>query len=119
MWLVSLQSLPAVSTVSVYSSLIMSVSPYRTKWAKVDNRIVYISLKVLSSWRLDKVYLVVDSDVFLMYVQFMSLLDHSVMHWLNFGLKHKFLDTTTGCSLAGQTLTCGESLVKFPSSTRV
>ena len=31
----------------------------------------------------DRAYLVVDSCVLFMYVQFPSLFDHSVMHWLN------------------------------------
>ena len=76
----------------------MSVSHYRTKWAKVDNLgVVYKSLKVLSSWRLDRVYL---EPCFFMYVQFMSTFDHSVMHWLNSGLKHVFWDITTGCTVS-------------------
>ena len=38
----------------------------------------------------DRVYLVVDSCVLFMYVQFLSSFDHSVMHWLNSGLNQKF-----------------------------
>ena len=43
----------------------------------------------------DRVYLVVDCSVLFMHVQFLSSFDHSVMHWLNFGLNQKFWITTT------------------------
>ena len=42
-----------------------------------------------------RIYLVVDSCVLFMYVQFPSLFDHSVMHWLNSGLNQKFWLATT------------------------
>ena len=43
----------------------------------------------------DRVYLVVDSCVLFMYVEFPSSFDHSVMHWLNSGLNQKFWLATT------------------------
>ena len=43
----------------------------------------------------DRVYLVVDSCVSFMYVQFLSSFDHSVMHWLNSGLNQNFWLATT------------------------
>ena len=44
---------------------------------------------------LDSIYLVVDSSVLFMYVQFLSSFCHSVMHWLKSGLNRKFWVTTT------------------------
>ena len=37
--------------------------------------------------------------MFFMHVQFMLSFDHSVMDWLNSGLKRTFWDTTTGCTV--------------------
>ena len=43
----------------------------------------------------DRVYLVVDSCVLFVCVQFPSLFDHYVMYWLNSGLNQKFWLATT------------------------
>ena len=45
----------------------------------------------------DIVYLVVDSCVLFICVQFLSSFDHSVMHWLNSGLNQKFWVTISVC----------------------
>ena len=68
------------------------VSSYRMKWAKVDSLgVVYANLKVLSSrgyWT-ESIQLLIA----VLYVQFLSSFDHSVMHWLISGLNQKFLVT--------------------------